>query len=366
MVVGYFGTWERGYPRNDHVIRCLRGAGVEVQEIHAPVWQSEHKFGLGPAVLPRLALAEARLAVRRVAPTVDALIVGYPGQFDLPAAKLHRRPVVFNAMISLYDTFVDDRQRFREGSLPARALRRLDRFAFRSADVLVSDTAANAAAMAKLAGLENVEVCFVGAEEHLFSGGWQQPAEFTALFVGKLIPLHGLKVILDAARLLPNVPFRIVGSGQEEGLMAERPANVEHVPWVEYRDLPTEYASAGCALGIFGTSAKANRVIPNKVFQALATGTPVVTADTAAARELLTHERDALLIPPGDAHALSNQIDRLRRDAQLAARIGAEGRRTFVERASESQLGLQWRAVVERAIAAAPKQRKAGRTGREA
>ena len=63
--------------------------------------------------MPRLALAEARLALQRVPRDVRALIVGYPGQFDLLAAKVHRRPVIFNAMLSLYDTFVDDRRRFR-------------------------------------------------------------------------------------------------------------------------------------------------------------------------------------------------------------------------------------------------------------
>ena len=62
MRVAYFGTWERGYPRNEHVISCLRGAGVEVDEIHVPVWHSQHKFALGPATLPRLGFAEARLA----------------------------------------------------------------------------------------------------------------------------------------------------------------------------------------------------------------------------------------------------------------------------------------------------------------
>src|SRR5258705_3416779 len=157
MRVAYFGTWERGYPRNEHVISCLRAAGVDVVEIHVPVWHSQHKFGLGAATVPRVALAEARLAAKRLDRSVEALIVGYPGQFDLPAAKTHRRPVIFNAMISLYDTLVEDRQRFQDGSLSARALRTIDRFAFRSADVLVSDTSANAAAMAELAGLETVE-----------------------------------------------------------------------------------------------------------------------------------------------------------------------------------------------------------------
>ena len=100
--------------------------------------------------------------------------------------------------------------------------------------------------------------------------------------------------------------------------MTERPPNVEWVDWVEYERLPEELQRAGCALGIFGTSAKAGRVIPNKAFQALACGTPLVTADTPAARELLVDGESALLVPPGDAEALADAVRRLASDPELA------------------------------------------------
>ena len=45
-----------------------------------------------------------------------------------------------------------------------------------------------------------------------------------------------------------------------------------------YEELAAEYDRAGCALGIFGTTDKTARVIPNKAFQALACGTPLVVA----------------------------------------------------------------------------------------
>ena len=140
--------------------------------------------------------------------------------------------------------------------------------------VVVADTEAHAAFFREEFGLaaDRVEVCFVGAEDRLFRPGWQPETPFHALFVGKLIPLHGLETILAAAALAPEIPFRVVGSGQLEPLLDDRPANVEWVPWVEYEDLPARSRRAGCALGIFGTSAKAARVIPNKAFQAIACG----------------------------------------------------------------------------------------------
>src|SRR4029453_511297 len=156
-----------------------------------------------------------------------------------------------------------------------------------------------------------------------------------ALFVGKLIPLHGIDTILAAARLTPELPFRIVGSGQLESLLDDRPANVEWAPWVEYRELRDEHSRAGVALGIFGTSSKAARVIPNKAFQALACGTPLVPADPPAARELLTDGKDALLVPPGEPAALAAALRRLAADDGFRTRLGFDGIGTYLMRASE-------------------------------
>jgi glycosyltransferase involved in cell wall biosynthesis len=352
LKVFYFGTYERGYPRNSQVISALRGAGVEVVEEHVSVWEGgRHGWSAGPTRAVQLAAAELRLLARRKH-DFDALIVGYPGHFDLPAARraARGRPVVFNPLVSLADTLVADRGRFRPGSLAARALEGVDRRAFRAADVVVADTEADAHFFAGLAGLGEVPVCFVGAEDRLFKPKWSPPDRFVALFVGKLIPLQGVETILSAAREAPEIDFRLVGSGQLEGLLSSRPPNVEHVPWIDYERLPAEIQRAGCSLGIFGTTGKAQRVIPNKAFQAIACAAPLVTADTPAARELLVDEESALLVTPGDAEALAHAVRRLAADSELSRRIAAGGRAAYEREASEAVLGARWRAIIERLL----------------
>jgi len=351
----YFGTYERDYPRNAQVISCLRGAGVEVLEQHVGVWEGRRDgFRAGAGTAARIAAAELRL-LRRTKHPFDVVLVGYPGHFDLPAARRAAggRPVVFNPLVSLADTFVADRGRFRPGSAPARALAAIDRHALRAADLVVADTRAQAHHLAELAGLraDEVEICFVGAEERLFRPGWSPSEPFTCLFVGKLIPLHGIETILATARAAPELPLRLVGSGQLEELLRARPPNVEWVPWVEYRQLPGELHRAGCALGIFGTSAKAQRVIPNKAFQALACGTPLITADTPAARELLVHEESALLVPPGEPDALAEALRRLAGDPELRVRLSEGGLAAYRGQAGEDVLGRRWRALLERVTA---------------
>jgi glycosyltransferase involved in cell wall biosynthesis len=351
----YFGTYERRYPRNAQVISCLRRAGVDVVERHERVWDdAEHKWRAGPGAAIRLALAEARLFVRPDRRGADALIVGYPGHLDLTAARraARGRPVVFNPLVSLADTFVADRARFRPGSLPARALEAIDRQALRSADLVVADTEAHAQYLIEVADLdrEKVAVCLVGAEERVFQPGWRPTEPFTCLFVGKLIPLHGLDTVLAAARTATEISFRIIGSGQLAGLLAECPPNVDWNPWVDYEQLPGELYRAGCALGVFGRSAKAARVIPNKAFQALACGTPLVTADTPAARELLVDGEDALLVPAGDPAALAAAVRRIAADADLARSLSAGGLATYQAQASEEVLGLRWRGLLEKLL----------------
>lgn len=355
MRVLYFGTYEREYPRNAQVISCLRGAGVEVSEWHVPVWEGmQHKFGFGPIWASRLALAELRL-LRRPREAFDVMIVGYPGHFDMARARRAAgdRPLVFNPLLSLYDTLILDRGRWSSTSLPARVLKAIDGRAMRLADLVIADTEAHAEFFSELGGIDRakIEVCFLGAEDRLFAPGWSRPETFTCLFHGKMIPLHGLPTILDAARLLPDIPFRIVGTGQLTSMLDTKlPANVAWVRWVDHDRIPSELRSAGCSLGIFGTTEKAARVIPNKAYEALACGTPLVTADTPAARELLVHGEHALLVPPGDAPSLAEAIRTLAGDPKLAHAIGAGGLSVYRERASEEALGPRWRDLLERLL----------------
>lgn len=351
MRVLAFGTYQRDYSRNAQVRSCLRSTGIAVEERHVPVWDDRRDaWSAGPRTLARLMAAEARLALRRAGET-DILLVGYPGHLDMPSARraARGRPVVFDPLVSLFDTLVMDRRRFRAGSCAGRAIDAVDRRAFGAADLVIADTGAQAAFYRDRFDLpaDRVGVCLVGAEERIFGPRLAAPTDFHALFVGKLIPLHGLETILAAARLAPEIPFRIVGSGQLERELDHAPPNATCVPWVEYEQLQGELHAAGCALGIFGTSAKAKRVIPNKAYQALACAVPLISADTPAARELLTDGDDAVLVPAGDPRALADAVLRLAADSQAAERIGAAGRRTFELSASEAVLGARWRALLE-------------------
>ena len=319
------------------MIASLRGAGVEVIERHVPVWDGQrHKYSIGPRAAARLALSELELLLRPQT-EFDVLVVGYPGHFDMPAARriADGRPIVFNPLVSLEDTMVGDRRLVRSRSPLGKALHTIDRYAFRHADLVVADTAAHGRYLVEqfdLDGGQGRRLLRRSRGRRSSRPAPRSDGPFTVLFVGKFIPLHGVDVILEAARLAPSrLSDRWLGPARRASRrsVAERPlGSLDRVP------RPSRaYHAAGCALGIFGRTEKAERVIPNKAFQAMATQTPLVTADTPAARELLEDGKNALLVPLGDPVGLADAIHRLAVSEDLRRTLGESGRATYLDRA---------------------------------
>jgi glycosyltransferase involved in cell wall biosynthesis len=227
---------------------------------------------------------------------------------------------VFDLFISTYDTLVFDRKLISAGSLAASLVWWLERLAIRSADLVLLDTETHARRVERLFGLPSgsCDAVLVGAETEHFhpTAALENTGPLRVLFYGQLIPLHGIETIIAAARLMRDEPveWTVIGRGQEapriRRMLAEVPLpKLRWIEWVQYHDLRNRIAEADLTLGIFGTSEKAACVIPNKVFQALAMGRPLVTRDSTAIRELLAHRPPCVtLVPAADPDALAAAI----------------------------------------------------------
>lgn len=330
MRIVFWGTYDVGKPRVRIMLRGLRENGVEVIECHRSIWKgTEDKSQLSWKKRTRITLGwllayPFLILCYLKQPKHDVVVIGYLGHLDVlilwPFAKLRRVPIVWDAFLSLYDTAVCDRKLFRPASVPARLLYGLEWLACQAASLILLDTATHANYFAEThkippAKLANI---YVGVESEIFP--YLEPRVrgemLTILFYGQFIPLHGIETIIEAAQELKekSIEWIIIGQGQETNrinrMLIENPlANVRLVPWVAYEQLSHWIDKADICLGIFGKSMKAGRVIPNKVFQVLASGKPLITGDTPAVRELLSPDmKGVFLIPVGDAHELAKCI----------------------------------------------------------
>lgn len=366
------------YPRHVNLLAGLRSVGVPVAECRDPMADRPGdrlrsaasaggalRFG---ASLVRSCVRLARQFPRE--PAVEAVLVGYPSWFHLHLAERLRSRfqrgavLVQDVFFPLHDALVSDRGLLREGGLPARLVRRLEEGAYRSSDGLLIDTATHGDALSARYGLarERVSAVWVGstfpaAPEPVAPG--PPDGAFRVVFVGTYIPLHGIEVILEAARRLRGVAgltITIVGTGQLRDRVHSRCrdealSNVSLRDWVDAAGLRDLYRSHDLGLGVFGTTEKASRVIPIKVFDMCAAGIPFATADTPAIREAFRHGENAWLLPAGSGEALAGAILHLRAQPGLRRFLAEGGHRTAREVFSPRSIGEQALRAIEEARA---------------
>ncbi|MCB1877444.1 MAG: glycosyltransferase [Chromatiales bacterium] len=378
----FWGTYDRGRPRNRISIEGLRRQGAAVTLLHADVWAGIEDKSRIHGWLPRLrqatrlAAAYLRLTVGYLfAPRHEVVVVAYLGFVDIfllwPWAMLRRKPIVWDAMMSLYNTLVIDRELVKPGSLPARILFAAEWLACRMAKRVLVTTEQRRGDFVARYGLRAERVCVIplGAEYAAFP---ERPATDTEtalsspielLFYGQFTPLHGVETLIRAARLAADRPYHwtIIGNGQTaeqvRAMLDATPLpSLQWIDWVDYPQLAHWIHRADIGLGIFGTSAKSAETIPNKIYQILATGTPLITRDSPAIRELLPDggAPGVYLVPPADPEALLQAIERF-----ATERVGFRGvslHQALNEKIRDDVSGRRLMTVLQDAAATGQKQ----------
>lgn len=377
--VAFIGTYDRAsHGRNAIVIEALRAVGVDVVERHVPLWAGTddkldaargtamHLVDVGRRVLRSWGALDAMTGDLA---GIDVVWVGATGLVDLPVARRVAdrvgAPLVFDPLVSLGET-VRDRGLAAGGSARLAAFERIERRLFALADQVVVDTDAHAQAWADELALPRAKalVVPVGAPRvfHDAAPDYAPRSDRapSVVYFGQFIPLHGVDIMLRAAGRLHDAPidFTFVGVGQMQG-DAERLARdlglarVRFVPaWLTPAALiETHIASADVCLGVFGDRPKTARVVPYKVYAALAAGRTVVTGDTPALRERLTPGENVVAVPCGDPDALARALADLAAAPATRARLAAAGRATWERSFSPERLGSELRAALAETVA---------------
>lgn len=339
LIWGRYGNYGPDYPRNRVIESVLRSLDCEVSRF-----------------LPTLsATADIEYALRNIlarGPRPDLIWVPCFRQRDLAAAaryaRRHRIPLAFDPLISAYDKQVNEKHKFAADSAKARTLLQWESRLFKLPDWLIADTEGHADYFHATHGVPRarIRVIPVGAEEALFTPqSWQEKpanAPLELVFFGTFIGLQGVDVLAQAILQYdgPLTHWRLIGEGPMKAecerllaplIGATGPSRVSFEGWGPLPELPGRLASADAILGIFGTSDKALRVIPNKVYQGLAIGRPVITAATQAfTPELRADEAHGLLwAKAGDPQSIIDTVLRLHQRRDALASLGDAARASY-------------------------------------
>ncbi len=381
MRVAFVGSFDPEYPRT----RGLR-EGLEARGVETRVLAVSPRAGFGARQAALIAAWASRGA------GIDAFLVPSFGHRDVPLVRLLAQisgaPLLFDPLVSRWDTQVRDIGRVRSGSFAAFRLRMSDRLSMGLADIVLCDTWEHGEFFSSEFGVPRRKLARVpvGADREAFALGADRVAgrpqgarAFEVAFVGGFLPLHGMPVIVQAAAILEArhgagfARFTLAGHGMhayrvDRDLAALGLRSVRRLPRVPYGAALRLMSEADVALGIFGTSEKAGRVVPHKVYQSLALGVPTVTRRSAAVMEYFRDGRDGrdgrggpdgealVTVPAGDPAALARAIEELKGDPARRERIGAAGRAAALAQGTPARIGEALvEAIVRSRAATAPK-----------
>lgn len=328
----FFGIFDLGYSRTKVLAEGFRQNGYEV--IFCRV--DPRSFGAWQKY--RMLYAQGREFRYQ---KFDHVLVCFPSRvLALVLARLlFGQLIIFDAFLSAYDSNVFDRNVYSVWSLRAVRDYASDWVSCRLAWKILLDTNEHINYFVSTFGVRKGKCIrvFVGADEKIFSPRKVIPTgKFSVHFHGIYTPLQGVSYIIEAANLLKNQPirFKIIGWGTETDQVRERAqrlglSNIEFINSVPLEELPSHIASADVCLGIFGYTPKTARVIPNKVYECMNMGKPIITADTPAIRELPGGRPPLFLVQRANPTALAKAIVALMNDPVRCARLGGDAASYF-------------------------------------
>lgn len=324
----WWGRFDPDYSRN-RILRSLQQElGYRVVDFH-----------------PRYSFSANLEANIRGIDKPDVIWVPCFRQRDVKAASRWARaqqiPLVFDPLISAWDKQVLERKKFAADSNKAHKLLRKETGQFHVADRIIADSEEHARFFGEKFEIETqrISVIPVGAEEKIFKPAPLLTTEKNTteiLFYGSFINLQAPTVIIEAARLCDNpaIHWHLLGSGpllDECKQLAKNINQVAFEDWIDYQQLPARIHKADILLGIFGSSQKAARVIPNKVYQAMACARPVITRRSPAYPAGLQNGQQSgiYLIPENDPMALCEAARKLCEHRELIVSAGKNARNTY-------------------------------------
>ena len=158
---------------------------------------------------------------------------------------------------------------------------------------------------------------------------------FIAGYIGSLIAGRNLRTIIEAMGELADRDIKLVLGGfgpMEDDLKncCRQYTNVEFIGWVPYQQVLEKELSFDVMLHITNKENPAQRwVSPNKLFESMAMGKPIITGEGTLAAERVTRIGNGSIVPYGNKEALQKAILDLKANPGTRRRMGDKGREEF-------------------------------------
>lgn len=251
----------------------------------------------------------------------DYVFIGFMAQMLVPFFwwKWHEKIIITDFFISVYDTLVDDRKKVQASSLLGKMLKGLDKRTICKSDYIIADTLAHKEFFVNEFGAKEQEclVVYLNADKEIYYPRIVDKPDlyknkFVVLYFGSILPLQGVKYVLDSIRLLQHrkdIHFVMVGPLEGKCKKVESD-NVTYIHWLSQEELAEYIAFSDLCLGghFDPDIGKANRTIPGKVYIYEAMGKTMILGDSLANHELFVCDQQHQYVKMGSGQAIADCI----------------------------------------------------------
>jgi len=247
-----------------------------------------------------------------------------------------------------------------------RASEWLERFLYRRADVLVVNSPGFIEHVTER-GAQRVELIPNGSDTRMFHPNdnghdfrrvHKLQGRYVALYAGAHGMSNDLSVLLEAANQLKDqqeIAIVLLGDGKEKPKLMEQAAqldleNVSFISSVPKDEMPDALAAADACIAILKPIEMYKTVYPNKVFDYMAAGRPVILAIDGVIREVVESAQGGVVVPPGNAEALGDAIRLLAGDRSKGVTLGQNGRRYIETHFDRTVVAEKFHQLIQRLV----------------
>jgi len=182
--------------------------------------------------------------------------------------------------------------------------------------------------------------------------------KFITLYAGAHGLSNDLGVLLEAAKRIrsrPDITFVLLGDGKDKPALLSHAAsdgleNVLFLPPIPKVDMPSALAAADACIAILKPVEMYKTTYPNKVFDYMASGKPVILAIDGVIREVIENAGAGIPVPPGNPEALAEAVLSLADDPELVHTMGCQARRYVESHFDRASLASKFIGIMARLV----------------
>jgi glycosyltransferase involved in cell wall biosynthesis len=274
----------------------------------------------------------------------------------LLAAKLKRRRLIYD----IFDFYVD---MVTLPSFVRSFVAALDTSLMRFADAIIVVDPSRLKQIGK-EGDSSIHIIYNSPRDPTTSvivGIPREPTLFKIFYAGGLGVDRDFETVLQAAKEIGGVRVELAGYGCYAGHLrsiSEQEPHVTFIGTIPYDEVIRKTLESDLLFALYDPDVPNNRYAsPNKLFEAMMSGKPILVSDETAMAEIVREEDCGLVVPYGDIGAIKHAICTLKNDPALCKHLGENGRKAYETKYS-------WRIMEERLLEVYekldPEQRRAG------